>query len=481
MKTEKHEKRDEDIFEHLLVEGTKKFSKPNPGDRNLYGKIYGKDSLLGFAKYINPEFATPLHIKLIAKKLTEVEKGKIRRLIINMPPRHGKSELCSKIFPVWCLGRNPRREIIVTSYSATRAEDLTRWQRNACESDRFLDIFPNCRVDQQTRAKDQWMTTAGGQVIGAGISGPITGRGADLAIVDDPVKSYEEAISETIQESIWDWYRSTLFTRLHPGASVIIVMTRWVTNDLSGRLIAEQGLKSDGGQWELLKLPAISADGKALWPERYDLDMLVEIRQSIGEKLWQSLYQQEPVDLIERLFGDPTFAEPPANLKRIAYLDPAFGGSDFSALTFGGISYYDEDKFIIYVTGGEIWRSQLDETYNRVERLYNNSGAGTLFIEANQAQKAIAAEFKRRGIPVREVTHTSNKHLRIVNAVKVHWDSLRFSKHVSQDYMMQLLNYSELSRHDDAADSLAGLIECLGMGGARLERRFDGLLHFLRW
>lgn len=473
----------ENIFEHLLVEGTKEFSKASPRDRELYGKIHGKDSLLGFSKYISPDFLTPPHIKSIAKMLTDVEKGKIKRLIINMPPRHGKSELCSKIFPVWYLGRKPKRELIVTSYSATRAEDLTRWQRNTCEDERFISVFPECRISQQTRAKDQWMTTAGGQVIGAGISGPITGRGADLAIIDDPIKSYEEAVSETIQESIWDWYRSTLFTRLHPGASVIVIMTRWVTNDLAGRLIAEQGLKSDGGQWDILKLPAISADGKALWPGRYDMDMLLEIRQSIGEKLWASLYQQEPVDLIERLFGDPVFEEPPRSLKRIAFLDPAFGGADFSALTFGGIAYDDKDNHTVYVTGGEIWRSQIDETYNRVERLYKNSGAGTLFVEVNQAQKAVAAEFRRRGIPVREVTHTSNKHLRIVNAAKVNWDSLRFSKAVSQDYMTQLLSYSELSRHDDAADSLAGLIESLGLGGARLERRFDGFLNSImrRW
>ena len=474
---------DGNMFEHLLIEGTRKFSKVSTRDRELYGRIHGKDSLLGFARYINQDFLAPWHIEAIAKKLTEIENGKIRRLIINMPPRHGKSELCSKIFPVWYLGKKPKREIIVTSYSASRAEDLTRWQRNTCEDERFSHIFPGCAISQDSRAKDQWMTTAGGQVIGAGISGPITGRGADLAIVDDPIKSYEEAVSETVQESIWDWYRSTLFTRLHPGAAVIIIMTRWVTNDLVGRLIAEQGLKEDGGTWDVLKLPAIDGAGKALWPGRYDLDMLMEIRAGIGEKLWSALYQQEPVDLIERLFGDPVFEEPEKNLKLIAYLDPAFGGSDYSALTFGGIHHDEQDEHTIFVTGGELWQSQIDETYNRVERLYRSSGAGTLFVEVNQAQKAVASEFRRRGLPVREVTHTSNKHLRIVNAAKVNWDRIRFSRAVSQDYMSQLLNYSELARHDDAADSLAGLIESLGLGGARLERRFDGFLNSLlrRW
>lgn len=475
----KTEIRERDVFEHLLVEGTKEFAKANPKDREVYGRIHGRNSLVAFAKYINPDFDDPAHIKAIAKKLTELESGKTRRLIINMPPRHGKSELCSKIFPIWYLGRNPKREIIVTSYSATRAEDLTRWQRNTCEDERYRVIFPNCIIDQTSRAKDQWNTVAGGQVIGAGIAGPITGRGADLAIIDDPVKSYEEAVSETIQDSIWDWYRSTLFTRLHPGAQVLIVMTRWVTNDLAGRLIAEQGLRQYGGVWDVLKLPALDAAGEALWPERYSKDMLYEIRASIGEKLFSALYQQEPVDIIERLFENPRFEEPPQAIKVIGYLDPAFGGSDFSAFTAGGIAGDD----VIYVTCGELWRSQIDETYTRVEALCKKLNVGTLYVESNQAQKAVVSEFRRRGILVREINHIANKHLRIVNAVKINWDNIRFSKGVSQEYVKQLLGYSELAKHDDAADSLAGFIEALGFGGGKIEHRFDGFLNnlFFRW
>lgn len=394
----KTEKQDEgNVFEHLLVEGTKEFSKASPKNRDLYGKIHGKDSLIGYGRYINPDFTDPAHIKTIAKKLIAVEQGKNRRLLINIPPRHGKSMLCSKIFPTWFLGRNPKREMITTSYSAMLAEDFTRWQRNICKDDRFQQIFPGCRVSPDSSAKDQWGTTAGGQSIGAGVGGPITGFGADLAIIDDSVKNYEDAISEAKQDMIWDWFRSTLLTRLYPGAAIIVIANRWVTNDLPGRLIAEQGLIDDGGVWDILKLPAIDAHGKALWPERYSIDMLMEIRKSIGEKLWSALYQQEPIDLIERIFADPVFADPQKNLKIIAYLDPAFGGSDFSALTFGGITHVDDEKFIIDVTGGEMWRSQIDETYNRVERLYRASGAGTLFIEENQAQRAVVAEFKRRG------------------------------------------------------------------------------------
>jgi predicted phage terminase large subunit-like protein len=255
-------------------------------------------------------------------------------------------------------------------------------------------------------------------------------------------------------------------------------MTRWVTNDLAGRIIAEQGLRENGGVWDVLKFPALNAAGEALWPQRYNKDMLYEIRASIGEKLFSALYQQEPVDMIERLFSDPRFEEPPKGLKLIAYLDPAFGGNDYSAFTAGGIN-----DSIIYVICGEIWRGQIDETYMKVEALCRKLGVGTLFVESNQAQKAVVSEFRRRGIAVRDMNHVSNKHLRIVNAVRINWENIRFSKGVSRDYMQQLLGYSELAKHDDAADSLAGFIESLGVGGAKIDNRYDGFLNNLlfRW
>jgi len=201
--------------------------------------------------------------------------------------------------------------------------------------------------------------------------------------------------------------------------------------------------------------------------------MLMQIRKNIGEKLFSSLYQQEPVDLIERLFGDPRFEEAPKDLKIIAYLDPAFGGSDFSAFTAGGMNRKDNDEDTIHITAGEIWKGQIDVTYDKTEKLCKAMNVGTLYIEANQAQKALALEFRKRGIIVREVQNISNKHLRIVNAVKVNWDRIRFSRAVSVEYLKQVLNYSELARHDDAPDSLAGLVERLGQGGPSIERRYD--------
>ncbi|MBN2157912.1 MAG: terminase family protein [Spirochaetes bacterium] len=463
-----------ELLENVLVEGTRKFSKPKRADRNVYGKIHGANRLLAYYRYINPRFDTPRHIKLIAEKLTAVAAGKTKRLIINMPPQHGKTEICSKCFPTWVMGRRPDSHIIVSSYSTERAEYLTRWQRDTCTLPEYRVIFPEVLVGKaELQKKDQWETSAGGLVIGAGIQGAITGFGASLGIIDDPVKDYQTAISELVSDAIWDWYRSTFYSRLTEDAPIVVIMTRWMSNDLTGRLINEQGLIEDGGEWDRLKLPALDLEGNALWPERYSAEYLMETRKNIGEKMFSSLYQQDPIDIIERLFADPKFEEPPRDLKKIGYLDPSFGGSDYSALAIGGIHRKDEGEGVIYITAGEIWKGQIDVTYDKTEKICKSLNIGTLYVEANQAQKALAHEFRKRGIIVREVQNMTNKHLRIMNDVKVPWSRIRFSRAVSDAFLKQVLNYSELARHDDAPDSLAGLIKQLGQGGPSIERRYD--------
>jgi predicted phage terminase large subunit-like protein len=469
------------MSEHLLYlreEGTKTFSKVKKSDRKLYGKTYGSNDLIAYGKYVDLDFESPSHIELIAKALSEVTQGKIKRLIINMPPRHGKSQLASKIFPTWHLGNKPKSHIIVCSYAATLAEDFTRWQRNTCESNIYRDVFPELSIKQDSRAKDQWETSEGGMVIGAGVGGPITGRGADLAIIDDPVKNYEEARSEIVQDKIWDWYTSTLRTRLHPGAAIILIMTRWVKNDLAGRLLEQDKSIAEGGKWHVLKLPALNEYSKALWGERYSADDLIQIRNEVGEKIFSALYQQEPIDIQEKLFFNPIFEEPPNNLRLIAYLDPAFGGNDYSALTIGSIQ--EENGIRIYIIDGEIWNESLDKSYNIVENLCKKWNVSKLFLEANQSQKALAIELEKRNIVCGLVNNVTNKHLRIINAVKINWNLIRFSKNIQTDYLRQVLNYTEFSKHDDAPDSLAGLIERFPkVAGRDIQKRYS-FLNFVR-
>jgi predicted phage terminase large subunit-like protein len=228
-----------------------------------------------------------------------VAQGKINRLLIQMPPRHGKSEFASGHFPAWYLGTFPDRRVILASYEHSFAAS---WGAKA--RDRFAEWGPHLwrlwvRKDKQ--AADDWQIAgrAGGMVC-AGVGGPITGRGADLLIIDDPVKSAEEADSETYRERAWNWYRATAYTRLEPKGAILLIQTRWHEEDLAGRVLAEAA--RSGERWEVINLPALAeegdvlgrTEGEPLWPERYPAQALAGIRQSIGPYWWEALYQQRP-------------------------------------------------------------------------------------------------------------------------------------------------------------------------------------------
>jgi predicted phage terminase large subunit-like protein len=208
-----------------------------------------------------------------------------------MPPRHGKSEYSSKYLPAWFIGTYPEKRVILTSYEATFAASWGRKARNLLEE--FGGDF-GVQVAKSPSAADQWdVEGRGGGMVTAGAGGAITGKGAHLAIIDDPIKNAEEAASQTIRDKIWEWWQSTLYTRLEPDGVVIVIQTRWHEDDLCGRL--KQEARTVGGErWRILNLPAILNDGSALWPERYSLDRLNQIKRSVGSYYWESLYQQNP-------------------------------------------------------------------------------------------------------------------------------------------------------------------------------------------
>ena len=229
----------------------------------------------------------------------DVTDKKSPRLMIFMPPRHGKSEIASRTFPSWHLGKNPMHEVIAASYSGALANDFSRKVRNLMREPQYHQLFSDTQLDPDTQSVMHWETTMGGGYTPAGVSGPITGRGAHIGIIDDPIKNREEAESEVTRQSIWDWYTSTFYTRLAPGGGVLVIQTRWHFDDLSGKLLEE--MSQGGDQWEVVEYPAISLEdepyrraGEALHPERYDLAALKKIQRAIGPRDWQALYQQKP-------------------------------------------------------------------------------------------------------------------------------------------------------------------------------------------
>ena len=245
------------------------------------------------------DFATPPHIALLNRKLVDVAEGRITRLQIHMPPRHGKSLLCSQYFPAWFLGRNPDKRIILASYAAAFAASWGRKARNILEE--WADELFGFHIERDSRASDRW-DIAGhtGGMITAGRGSGVTGKGAHIILLDDCLKDAEEASSETIREGLWEWYRSTLYTRQEPGCAIIAIDTRWHESDLGGHLDEEE--RQGGDKWERVVFPAVAegddvlgrVEGQALWPGRFDSPKLQEIRQTLGTYFWSALYQQRP-------------------------------------------------------------------------------------------------------------------------------------------------------------------------------------------
>ena len=245
------------------------------------------------------------HHSRLADALEKVERGEIKRLMVSMPPRHGKSEFSSVLFPCWALGRNPHLRIVQSGYSADIALTHSRHARDVFVSPEFQALFPAVhhrpgresqrQIDVYRQAASEWGTAIGGSYYAVGVGGGLTGREFDIGLIDDPVKDREEANSERIRAKVLDWYRSTFYTRQSPEARIIVIMTRWHTEDLAGYL-REAAKQGDGEQWTVIEFPAVR-DGEydALWPERFPAATLEAIKKAVGSHEWASLYQQQPV------------------------------------------------------------------------------------------------------------------------------------------------------------------------------------------
>ena len=265
---------------------------PSEAARELLARRRARGDLLDFARYTLPTYHEAPHHRLIADRLEAVERGEIDRLAIFMPPRHGKSELASRRFPAWFLGRNPQAEILGASYNSDLAMDFGRDVREIIRDEEYQRLFPGVELRQDSKAADRLKTNHGGGYRAAGVGTAMTGRGADLLLIDDPVKDREEADSDTRRSRVWDWYRSTAYTRLSPGGRIVVIQTRWHEDDLSGRILEQMG--QGGDQWSVLSLPALSSAGEALWPERYPVERLTAIKNTLGPREWSALYMQRP-------------------------------------------------------------------------------------------------------------------------------------------------------------------------------------------
>ena len=282
-----------------------------------------RDDLLSFTCRMFPQYVPAAHHRRIAAMLERVERGEIDRLIITMPPRHGKSELASKHFPAWYLGRHPRRRVIACSYTANLAYRFSRQARNIVANPRWPF---SAGLADDLAAVQEWDLETGGGYIAAGVGGSITGSGADLLIIDDPVKSADDADSEIKREHVWQWYQDTAYPRLQSDGAIVIIGTRWHDNDLIGRVLAKQA-EEGADQWEVLHLPAINDQGEALWPDLYPVPKLLRRKANMSSRMWEAQFQGQPVPqeggMFPRSWWQRYRTLPPMQRVEL-YLDSAF-------------------------------------------------------------------------------------------------------------------------------------------------------------
>ena len=373
-----------------------------------------RESLLAFTHLTMPHPEDPgnvnlslyqeaVHHRLIAEALEKVEKGLILRLIITMPPRHGKSELASRRFPAWCQGRNPHWQQIFAAYGADFAQDFGRDVRNIMNMPVYLSIFPGVGLRRDSQASDRLQTTQNGLLVFVGAGGAITGRGADLLTIDDPFKNKEDADSPAMRKKVWEFFTSTAYTRLMPGGRIVIIMTRCHEDDLVGRIFDENYVKpEEAAKYTVLDLPAIH-DGQALWAERYPLEVLESIRNVIGPRDWSALYQQKPTpedgDYYRREWIEKNSylsRDLPANLRNYGASDHALTTKEENDANVLGVAGVDERDHI-YIRPDLTWeRMETDDTVEALLGQLRRHRPQIWFAEDEHIRKAIGPFLNKR-------------------------------------------------------------------------------------
>jgi hypothetical protein len=252
---------------------------------------------LDFVRHVWPAFIAGDHHKIMANAFERVAKGELKRLIINMPPRHTKSEFASYLFPAWFLGNHPEKKVIQTAHTAELAVGFGRKVRNLFENPDFTEVFPNISLSADSKAAGRWSTSKNGDYFAIGVGGAVTGKGADILIIDDPHSEQEAAMgayNPDVYDKVYEWYTSGPRQRLQPGGSIIVVMTRWSTRDLTGQIIKSSTQKVGADEWEVIELPAILPSGKPLWPEFWPIEQLEALKAELPVSKWNAQYQQNP-------------------------------------------------------------------------------------------------------------------------------------------------------------------------------------------
>jgi len=376
------------------------------------GTQKAKKNFLDFVKYMWPHFIEGTHHRIIAEKFDRIAKGTLKRLIVNMPPRHTKSEFASFMLPAFIMGQNPMTKIIQTSHTAELSQRFGRKTKQLIDSSDFKNIFPETLLQADSKAAGRWDTNAGGEYFAAGVGGAITGRGADLLIIDDP-HSEQDALSETAMENAYEWYTSGPRQRLQPGGAIVLVMTRWSTVDLTGQLMKAQ-IEPKADQWEVVEFPAIMDSGTPTWPEYWKLSELESVKASLAISKWNAQWMQKPTSeegaILKREWWKPWTEKDIPDLHYIIQsYDTAFSKketADYSAITTWGVFAPDDQRASLILLDARRGRYDFPELKEVALKEYNYWEPEMVLIEAKASGMPLTDELRRAGIPVTNYTPT---------------------------------------------------------------------------
>jgi predicted phage terminase large subunit-like protein len=448
--------------------------------KNSVVRKAAQKSFMSFVKQMWPGFILGRHHALMAKKFEEIADGKVRRLIINMPPRHTKSEFASYLLPAWFLGKYPHKKVIQCSNTAELAVGFGRKVRNLVDGETYAKIFPNVSLRTDSKAAGRWATNANGDYFAIGVGGTVTGKGADLLIIDDPHSEQEAALAASdpsVYDKIFEWYSSGPRQRLQPGGSIVIVMTRWGKRDLTGRVLQSM-VERDGDEWERISLPAIKPNGLSLWPEFWSLEELEKLKNELPISKWSAQYQQDPSAeegaLVKREWWKVWDKEnPPACAFIIQSWDTAFTKnerSDYSACTTWGVFYMNENENDPHVILLDALKERLEfpELKTRALEMYKEWEPDAFIVEAKASGAPLVFELRRMGIPVQEFTPVrGNDKITRVNSVSDLFASGKIwapRKRWAEEVIEEMAAFPN-SDHDDLVDSTTQALIRFRKGG----------------
>jgi len=424
------------------------------------------DEFIPFVKSMWPEFIAGRHHYIIAEKLEQIARGEIKRLIINMPPRHTKSEFASYLFPAWMIGRKPEMKIIQATHTTELAVNFGRKVKNLLETEEYQEIFEDCELAVDSKASGRWDTKSGGMYYAVGVGSNLAGRGGDLIVIDDP-HSEQTAMSASGFENAWEWYTAGPRQRLQPGGAIVLVQTWWSEKDMTGNLIRQMTKDSMADQWEVVELPAILPSGEPTWPEFWKREELEQVKASVPAYQWNAQYQQDPtaaeLSILKREWWKVWEKDEVPNLQYVIQsYDTAFSKretADYSAITTWGVFYPLEigGPPNLILLDAQKGRWDFPELKEIALDQYKFWDPETVIIEAKASGMPLTHELQNMGIPVVNFTPSrGNDKLSRVHSISPLFEAGMIwapEERWAEDVIEECAAFPN-GTHDDLVDSL---------------------------